>query len=579
MKNLLIDFLKENIEININYEKILEIPKLETHGDFSFPCFLIAKELKKNPNKVAEELKEKLTKKLPFFLLKIEQIGPFLNFYLNNSILCKEILTKINSKEIFNFNIKKKEKILIEFPSPNTNKSLHVGHSRNILLGNSLCSLLKKVGNEIIKVNLNNDRGIAICKTMLSYKLFANNSTPKDLNLKEDEFVSHWYVKYSQINKEQPELELDKKAQEMLVLWENKDKETLELWEKILDWVYSGYLETYKNYKLNNFDFEFFESQIYDKGKEIVLNALKNNIKGFGREDDGAIFVDLTKEGLDKKYLLRGDLTTLYMTQDLYLANLKKEKFNADKYIFVVAQEQEYHFKVLFEILKKLSISNIEDNFHFAYGYVYDENGKKFSSRIGNTISADKIYFDILSSAEEILKQKEITKNLDKKELEKRAKIIGFSALSFTFLKPNPVMPINFSIKQALSFEGETGPYCLYTYARMSSILKKGNFNIKKINIENLNFDLLTDKEIKLIKILNEYQEVILDSANKYKISNLTNYSIKISQAFNEYYQLQPILKEEKENIRELRLTITYFVSIILKDVLEILNIEVLEEM
>lgn len=579
MRKDLVDFLRDNIEFNLDFDKLLEKPKLDSHGDFSFPCFLLAKELKLAPPQIAKNLEEEFNLDKPNFISKIQAVGPFLNFYLNSDLESKQVIESILSGDLFNFELNQKEKIVIEYPSPNTNKSLHVGHTRNMLLGSALSLILKKVGHEVLRVNLNNDRGIAVCKTMLSYQLFGEGSTPESMNMKEDDFVSFWYVKYGEVNKEKPELELDKKAQDMLVKWEAGESQVLNLWNKILTWVYAGYKKTFEYYKLEKFDDEFFESKIYDKGKDIVLNALNNNLDGFKQEEDGAVYVDLEDKGFGKKYLLRGDLTTLYMTQDIYLADLKHKKFNADKYIFVVGQEQEYHFNVLFEVLEKLGLGGGNKNFHFSYGYVYDENGNKFSSRLGNTIGADQVYLDILDEARKNLLEKELTKNLQKQELERRAEIIAFSALAFTFLKPNPLSSINFSMKQALSFEGETGPYCLYSYARIQSVLKKANFDISLFNVKNLDYALLNEKEIQLIKILKEFNEVVLDSANKYKVSNIANFAIKASQAFNDFYQNSPILKVEDENVKNLRLILAYSTSLVLKESLALLNIEVLEEM
>jgi len=307
---------------------------------------------------------------------------------------------------------------------------------------------------------------------MIGYQKFHSNDSPESLNLKTDEFVSMCYVRFGKEAKENPEL--DKEAQDMLLAWEKGDKQVLALWKKILDWVFVGYKETYKNYKLEKFDKEYYESQIYDKGKEIVKDALKRKVKGFQTDkENGAILCDFEDKTLGKKYMLRGDGTTLYITQDLYLAYEKQKEFNADKYIFIVGQEQIHQFNVLFEILDRIGFGGVEKNYHYAYGYVYDKNGKKFSSRKGETIGADWILNKITRAAKENLLTKELTKNLSENELNKRSKIIGYSALSFSFLKMNPLSDIKFDIDNALAFEGETGPYVQYTYARIKSILRK----------------------------------------------------------------------------------------------------------
>ncbi len=574
MKELLIDFLKKTIEYEMDFENLIEKPKIAEHGDFSLPVFTLAKELKKSPQIIAKELEEKLQGKLPEFLSKVVSLGPYLNFYINNSLEAKSIIKEFENSRIPIWKTEKPQKIVIEFPSPNTNKALHIGHSRNMLIGCSLSKILEKTGNKVIKTNINNDRGIAVCKAMLSYKLFGENSTPKSKNMKPDEFVSYFYILYGEKNKSNPELELDKKAQEMLVMWENGEKETRKLWEKMLNWVYEGYQKTYRNYKMPKFEKEYTESEIYDKGKDIVLKALNDKVKGFGKEEDGAVYVDLQDIGLDKKYLLRGDMTTLYMTQDIYLAKLKEKDFKADKYIFVVGQEQEYHFKVLFEILSRLKFSEVGKNYHFAYGYIYDENGKKFSSRLGNTIGADEIYFKIVEKAKENLLNKELTKNLSETELDKRAKIIGFGALSYALLKPNPISSINFSMENALSFEGETGPYIQYTYARIQSLIKKSKTNIDF----DIDFSIYNDKEMLLIKNIKQYPEILKEAAEKYKISTIANYLLSISQQFNEVYQNSPILKAEDKE-KKARLLLAHITGVTIKEGLSLLNIDVLDEM
>jgi arginyl-tRNA synthetase len=576
MKEKIVDFLKEHCTVDIDFSTVLEVPKLHSQGDFSLPCFMLAKELKQSPQHIAQELEENLSKKLPAFLSSISASGPFLNFYINPSVLSKEILHQFSETTLPSYQTKTPQKIVIEYPSPNTNKSLHVGHSRNMLLGTALVRLQKYVGHTVITVNLNNDRGIAVCKSMLSYQLFGEGKTPQDLGMKPDEFVSHFYVLYGEKNKAHPELELDKKAQEMLVAWEAGDVKVRELWKKILSWVFEGYSQTYKKYKLPNFDKEYFESEIYDKGKSIVLEALEKKVKGFGVEEDGAVYVDLEDAGFDKKYLLRGDGTTLYMTQDIYLAQLKDTEFSADTYVFVVGVDQKYHFQVLFEVLDRLGFGGVDKNYHFAYGYVYDKDGKKFSSRLGNTIGADEVYDEIVKKAKENLLQKELTKNLDEQELERRSKIIGFGALAFTFLKQNPLSDMNFSMEAALSFEGETGPYCQYTYARIQSILKKSSLEISE---KDINYSVYGEYELALIKKLGEFSSVIKEASEKYKISHLANYVLRISQLFNEMYQNCPILKAETQELQIARLYLASITGRVIKEVLGLLSIEVLEEM
>jgi arginyl-tRNA synthetase len=482
----------------------------------------------------------------------------------------KGVFEKFKDKSIFDYKTKKFQKILIEYPSPNTNKALHIGHTRNLLLGNSLKKILEGGGHEIIVGNMNNDRGIAICKAMLSYKLWGKNKSPKDEEMKPDHFVSRYYVMFEQKNKENPNLKLEEQAQEMLLKWEEGDKDTIALWRKLMRWVFEGYKVSYRNYKYKS-DRDYFESEIYKEGKDIVLKGLKKGV--FEKDETGAIYCDLEDKKLGKKYLLRKDGTTLYMTQDLYLANLKEKEFKMDKSIFIVGQEQKYHFDVLFEILDRLGFKGNEKNYHFAFGMVYDKDGKKFSSRKGNAFGADDFLELAIDKAKSVLKQK--SSHLSEKEIEKRSAIIGYGALTFGLLKINPLNDINFDVDASLSFDGETGPYLQYTYARIKSILRKAKYK----RDENVDFDVFEGKEIALIKLLKKYPEILSDALLKYKISAIANYLLKVAQKFNDFYQNHSVLNAETEDLKKARLLLCDNISQIIKHGLNLLDIETLEEM
>ncbi len=580
MREEIIKFLEGNLEPKIDYHKLLNKSSSDDYGDFSLLVFELSKKLRKSPDDIAKSFEKKLSKSLPKQIKKIIAKGGYLNFYLDNLALTEGIIKKIHSEEMFNPKISKKEKIMIEYPSPNTNKSLHIGHIRNILLGNSLSHILKKVGHTIIKTTLNNDRGIAICKAMLGYELFFSNDTPESLNMKSDEFVGMCYFEFEkrleenkkQSNKNKKE-NLEKQVQKMLVKWEAGDKKTRELWTKILDWVYKGYAITFYDLKLERFDKSYFESQIYDKGREIILDALKRKIKGFEKDKDGSVLCDFEDKTYGKKYLLRKDGTALYMTTDLYLAKIKVDEFNCDKYIFVVGREQEHHFEILFELLDRIGIAKSQENYHYAYGYVFDKNGEKFSSRKGRTISADDLLEMMRESAKENLLLKEMTKNLSQTELKRRVNIIGYGAMAFTILNTNPMLDIRFDIDKTLDFIGETGPYLQYTYARINSVLKKAEFKSTDIDVS-----IYTDKEISLIKKLGDYSDILIDSADKLKPSLIANYLIKLAQSYNEFYQSTPILKSTEKK-KSVRLELSYLVAKTLKEGLELLDIDTLDEM
>lgn len=572
-KEVIVKLLEKELGKKYDFDKLLEKPKLESQGDFSLPLFFLSKEVGKAPQIIAKDIEEKLKNKLPKSISHTLVIGPYLNFYLDNSKVVKDVVKSLISPLENTITITNPQKILIEYPSPNTNKALHIGHLRNILLGNSLSNIFEKVGHKVIRTNLNNDRGIAICKAMLGFELYYKNDTPKSLDMKSDSFVEMCYVKFEAESKKDESLLV--KAQEMLVKWEKEDKKVRALWKKLLDWVYEGYEETHKKLKLEKFDKVYYESEIYDKGREIILDALKKKVKGLKKDGEtGAVLFDFENETYGKKYLLRGDGTTLYMTQDIYLASEKVKNFKADKYIFIVGKEQEYHFQVLFQVLERFGFGGISKNHHYAYGYVYDKDGNKFSSRKGNVLGADGLLDLVFEKAKESLKSKEISKTLSEKEINRRAEIIGYCAITFSILNTNPFSDMKFDVDKALSFEGETGPYIQYTYARIQSLLNKGNFDLKN----KIDYNKFSDKEVSLVKLLGEYNEKVIDSSEKMKPSTIGNYLINVCSQFNEFYQNCPILKEEKQ-IKDNRLMLCYITSVVIKDALSLFKIEILNEM
>jgi arginyl-tRNA synthetase len=577
------DFLTENLKeflknTNINIKNLIEDKKNIEGSDFSLPCFIFSKNIQKKPNEISEIFKQHLEKKSPKEINKFVANGPFLDIYLNKEIWTKNLINYILSKKYL-IDIKKGEKeiINIEFPSPNTNKYLHIGHSRNMITGNSLKNLLKIRGHKIICTNVNNDRGIAICKAMLAYELFGEDKNPDDLDMRGDEFVSHFYVLFGKKSKENPNLE--KKAQDMLLKWENGDSKTIKLWKKIQKWVQEGYKITYKNYKIKKFDKEYFESKIYKKGKDIVLNALNEKVPNFKKEKDGAIYYDFNDKTYGKKYLLRGDGTSMYVIQDLYLAEIKKKDFGKTKSIFVVSEEQKYHFEVLFKLLEILKISDEKDNHHLAYGFVFNEKGEKYSSRNGDIIGADEVLKLLEKKAYTNLLEKNFSKTDKQNDLEKKAKKIAYAALSFTFLKVNTKSPINFSIDKALSFEGESGPYIQYTYARIKSIIKKSNLNETQIKTLKLDLKNINPQIIMLLKKIEDYPKQIIIASEKYKMSSVAIYLLNLAQTFNKFYQNTPINKESNIKLKEIYLMVSLLISEILKEGLLILDIDVLEEM
>lgn len=542
----------------------IEVPPSSELGDFAFPCFELSRTLKKNPVEIAKNLSEKLKIKD----IEIKATGPYVNFFIKKDTLLKNVLEKISTeKENFGKQKNKSKKIIIEYPSPNTNKPLHLGHVRNMCLGQAFSRILEANGNKVISVNLNNDRGIHICKSMLAYKKFGKNDSPEKSKMKSDFFVGKYYVLYAQKVKETPKLE--EEAQEMLEKWESGDKETLELWKKMNKWAFDGFKETYKTFGLK-FEKEYYENQTYKKGKDIVLEGLKKGV--FFKNNEGAVVVDLNEQGYGEKVLLRPNGTTVYVTQDLYLAKLKYDDFKYDKSIYVVATEQNYHFKVLFEILKILKFPFAGKCHHLAYGMVNLTTGK-MKSREGTVVDADILVSDMIELAKKETKKRH--PKISSAQLEKRAKQIAMGAIRFYLLKYDTIKDITFDQKKSISFEGETGPYVQYVHARICSIIKKYG---KKID-DKIDHSLLKEKEEKdIVSILSKFPEVIENSEKNYKPSLIANYLLELSQKFNEYYHKVPILQAD-DKVKKARLFLIDCVKQVVKNGLCILGIESPEKM
>lgn len=536
---------------------LIEIPPPETKSDYAFPCFTLTKLLKKSPNIIASDLASSIRST---FLEKIEAKGAYVNFNIKKELLIKDILERV-IKEKHKYGMQQqKKRIVIEFPAPNTNKPLHLGHVRNICLGQSITNIEKFLGNTVFPVNLNNDRGVHICKSMYAYKKYSNNKQP---DKKSDHFVGDFYVLYSK--NETPETEAE--IQKMLLKWEQNDKEIHALWKKMNSWAIKGFEETYKKFNVK-FAKTYNESEFYNKGKEIVYDALKKGI--FIKSDEG-IVADLSDKGLGKKVVLRADGTSIYITQDIYLATQKYKDFKYDKSIYVVGSEQNYHFKVLFIILEKLALPYASNCHHLSYGMVYLPEGK-MKSREGTVVDADDLVEKMtLLAKEEILKRHP---ELPLKEIEKRSHAIGMAALRFMLIKIDPAKDIYFDPKAAISFQGETGPYLQYTYARISSVFRKLNKQFKPSLPKK--YSILNEDEIKLIKMLEQFQNVVLSSGERLKPNILCTYLFELCQHYNTWYDKYPILQSE---LREIRLLLSWAVQHVLKQGMQLLEIIPVEEM
>ncbi|MFX0040427.1 MAG: arginine--tRNA ligase [Promethearchaeota archaeon] len=550
---------------NVEIKALLEIPPSEIDFTYAFPCFNLAKIEKKSPDLLAKDLENKFKE---FEVLDtVKAIGPYLNLKIKSRYILESIFELKEDygriRDIINNEKKEKKRIVIEYPSPNTNKPLHFGHIRNILLGKSLSNLLEYKGHKVFQVNLYNNRGIHICKSMLAYKKWGNNREP---NVKSDHFVGEFYVKFSKMAENNASLEQE--AYDLLRLWEMGDEETLNLWKKMNDWAIEGFKDTFKKLGIS-FDKEYFESDLYLKGKEIILDGLRKGI--FERAEDGAVFVRLKdKFNLPDKFLIRSDGTSIYITQDIYLAYKKKEDYNYDRSIYVVADEQNQHFKWLFAILDLLGFKG--DNYHLSYGMIDLPSGK-MKSREGIVVDGDDVIDELENLA--LIEVNKRYSDISEGEKSRRAKTIGLAALKFFILKYSAVKGFVFKPDESISFEGETGPYIQYCYARIESILSKSEIQVST----KINWNLITHKnELDLVKQMTYFPEIIDSVEETYNIHLIAQYLLTLCQTFNSFYSSCQVISENKE-LEKARLLLIKCVQIIIKIGLDILGIETLDKM
>lgn len=536
-------------------KQLIEVPPSKDLGDFSLPCFALAKD--ENPAKLASTIKKGLASHKAFE--KIETKGPYLNVFFKNSYVAQKILPKIN------LSFKKTNNVVcIESPSPNTNKPLHVGHARNMSIGRSLVKLYEKLGWKTFKTEIVNDRGIHICKSMVAYDLWGENETPTSTGLKPDHFVGKYYTLFNEKAKENPELE--DKAKEFLIKWEAKDEKVRDLWTTMNTWCLKGLRKTYNKYGMD-LDKQYFESKIYEYGREKVIEGAKKGV--FDKKEKG-IIVNLEQHDLGEKILLRSDGTSLYITQDIALAYLRDDEVSMDKMLYVVGQEQKYHFKVLFKVLDLLGFNYSKKAKHIGYGFVSLPSGK-MSSREGNVVLAD----DLLEKVQAALKKEYEERNTDisKKEIERRSEVLAIATIKFELLKVDTYKDIVFDIEKSVEFKGDTAPYILYTYARLQSILSK-------VKLDNQTDYSLLEEDIEkdLILTLHDFRSVIKDSFNKENPSLLINYLLPLTRKINKYYQDIQILVKNKE-VKKARTSLVKQSATILREGLDLLDIKVLEEM
>lgn len=512
---------------------------------------------------------------------KIEAINGFINFTLSKDYLVSKISHILSLKERYGeSNIGENETVVVEYLSPNTNKPLHLGHIRNGVLGMALVRLLSMQAHLTIKTSIINDRGIHICKSMLAWKKWGEGATPLSTAKKGDHFVGEWYVRFAQENEKDPTLL--EEAQEMLVKWEKGDAEVKALWEQMRAWVLEGFKESYEVFGFT-FDNEYFESEVYEQGKDIVQDGLKKEI--FRKNEKGNIIFDLpesfgTDEDGKKRLLtvLRDDGTSLYVTQDLGLAVKRYEEYKFGRLIYVVGSEQNFHFQTLFAILKAFGYEWAAKLYHLSYGMVYLPEGK-MKSREGTVVDADDLLGQMQQLAlEEIKKRHEAP--LPSVVLEKRSLSIALAAIKFYFLRNRPTTDINFDPKESIAFEGFTGPYLQYTHARIYGILRKHGEKPLGHGLGSMKYgQKLEPSELQVLRKLHQFPEVLESAAAEYLPSMLCKYLFEVAQDFNSFYQSVPVLSEENQEVRDLRLRLIMATAQVLKNGLTILGIDAPEEM
>lgn len=576
----------------------LQKTKAEFEGNLTLVVFPFLKVSKLKPEDTAQQLGEYLAQHC-----KVVQSFNVVKGFLNLTIAPAawiSLLNRIDSNPIFGQKTANEQSplVMIEYSSPNTNKPLHLGHVRNNLLGWSLAKIMEANGNRVVKTNIVNDRGIHICKSMLAWKKWGNGATPESTGKKGDHLIGDYYVAFDQhYRAEQAELtakfkaqglndeEAEKRAKEesplmkeahnMLVSWEQGDEEVRALWQMMNNWVYQGFDETYKAMGVS-FDKIYYESDTYLEGKAKVEAGLDKGL--FFRKDDGSVWADLSNEGLDQKLLLRADGTSVYMTQDIGTADLRFKDYPIDKMIYVVGNEQNYHFQVLSILLDRLGFKWGKELVHFSYGMVELPNGK-MKSREGTVVDADELMEEMISAARRT--SEELGKFADMSENERNeiARIVGLGALKYFILKVDARKNMLFNPEESIDFNGNTGPFIQYTYARIRSIMRKAEaegFDLTNTLADNLP---INEKEVQLIQKLNSFESVVEQAGKDYSPSGIANYCYELTKDFNQFYHEYSILNAENAEAKTLRLTLAKNVAKTIKNGMQLLGIEVPERM
>lgn len=590
VSEILIEPIKKAVVelFDITLDKVeFQATRKDFEGDITVVIFPLLKLIKGNPIEIGTKIGTYLEKNVPI-VEKFNVVSGFLNIVIADAYYL-HFLNEIRTEPNFGFkNATAADKaVMVEYSSPNTNKPLHLGHIRNNLLGYSVAEIIKASGKKVYKTQIINDRGIHICKSMLAWKQSNKNETPESTGLKGDKLVGNYYVAFdkkykSEINEliaqGQTEEEAKKKApsileaQQMLLDWEAGKPEVMELWKTMNQWVYDGFETTYKNLGVD-FDSYYYESNTYLLGKEVVQYGLEKGI--FEKDPDGSVWIDLTEDGLDRKIVLRSDGTAVYMTQDIGTAIQRVKDFpDVGGMVYTVGNEQDYHFKVLFLILKKLGFDWASNLYHLSYGMVELPSGK-MKSREGTVVDADDLMAEMTETAAKISQELGKLDGYSDEEKQRLYKIIGLGALKYFMLKVDPKKNMMFNPEESVDFTGNTGPFIQYTYARIQSILRKANFDysdaILKITLHS--------KEKELIKLLETYPVAIQNAAQQHSPALIANYTYELVKEYNSFYQSVPILPEEDMTLKIFRVQLSQKVAETIKSAFSLLGIEVPERM
>jgi len=564
----------------------LQKTRAEFEGDITLVVFPFVKAARKAPAQVAQEIGEKLVGEL---IEKFNAVQGFLNLSIAQSYWLEQLQEIASAEDYGQLSQEAQDKkplMMVEYSSPNTNKPLHLGHVRNNLLGYSIAKIQEANGWEVVKTNIVNDRGIHICKSMLAWQKFGNGETPESSGKKGDHLIGDYYVRFDKEYKAQikdlmaggmdeetakKEAPLIKEAQAMLVKWEQNDPEVRALWQKMNEWVYAGFDETYKQMGVG-FDKIYYESDTYLVGKGEVERGLAKG--DFYRREDDSVWADLAQNGLDEKLLLRADGTSVYMTQDIGTAKLRFQDYPIDKMVYVVGNEQEYHFKVLSILLDRLGFPFGKELVHFSYGMVELPNGK-MKSREGTVVDADDLMAQMIADAKEISKDKVNTlPDITEEEANEIARMVGLGALKYFILKVDPRKNMLFNPEESIDFNGNTGPFIQYTYARIQSVLRKAGEHIDSL-ISNLESATLSDKELALIQRLVDYPVAVRQAGDEFSPAVIANYAYALACDFNSFYHDHSILNEPDTDKRALRLVLAQTVAKVIKSAMALLGIEV----